>query len=173
MKKILLALMVAFSFNSVSFAQDFSFDELVKLRSGNVTAFETYVHDKGYKLGHVEYNTAGSVFENAAGNIISFSHDYDEGQYYHSHVCIKYETTNKEEYERLKKQIDGSLTYYRSRMRRYARQHYVEHIYTNDKVSVHLYDISYKGDDRPYYEIEVKSIYAGDRQHWRDYDYLD
>ncbi len=174
MKKILLAFLVAFSFSSIGFAQDFSLDELVKLRTGNFTGFETYVHDKGYKLAHLEYNNRASVFENAAGNIISFCHDYDEGQYYHSHISIKYETANKDEYERLKKQIDASMTYYRTRLRRYTRQHYLEHIYTNDNVVVHLFDITYKGDDTPYYQIEVKSIYSGaDRQHWRDYDYLD
>ena len=174
MKKILLALLVAFSFSSVSFAQDFSFDELVKLRDGNFPAFESYVHDKGYKLAHLEYSDRASVFQNAAHNVITYCHNYDDGYSYHNHISVKYETANKDEYERLKKQIEAGMTYYRTRLHRSTREHYMEHIYTNDKIIIHIYDISYRGDDTPYYEIEVTSVYAGtERAHWRDYDYLD
>ena len=173
MKKILLAILVFFSLSTISFGQDFSFDELVKLRSNNYPAFESYVHDKGYKMSHLEYNDRCTVFKNGS-DVISYCHNYDDGYTYHNHISVKYETTNKDEYERLKKQIEGSMTYYRTRLRRYAREHYMEHIYTNDAIVVHMYDISYRDDDKPYYEIEIMSIYAGvDHYHWRDYDYLD
>ncbi len=173
MKRILLAVLITFSFGSFSFAQDFSFDELVKLRTGNFPAFESYVHDKGYKMTHLEYNNRASVFRHGS-NVISYCHNYDDGYSYHNHVTVKFETSNKEEYERIKKQVEASMTYYRTALRRYTRKHYMEHIYNNENIVVHLYDISYRDDDKPYYQIEIMSIYAGvDHYHWRDYDYME
>ena len=173
MKKILLLVLVTFSFGSFGFAQEFSFDELVKLRSDNFPAFESYVHDKGYKLAHLEFNDRSTVFRNGS-DVISYCHTYDDGYAYHNHVSIKIETSNKEEYERIKKQCEAGMTYYRTALRRFTREQYMEHIYTNDKIIVHLYDISYRDDDKPYYEIEIRSVYAGaDHYHWRDYDYMD
>ena len=84
------------------------------------------------------------------------------------------ETDSKEEFERIKKQCEAGMTYYRTALRRFTREQYMEHIYTNDKIIVHLYDISFRDDDKPYYEIEIRSVYAGaDHYHWRDYDYMD
>jgi hypothetical protein len=53
------------------------------------------------------------------------------------------------------------MDYYKTKSRRFTNEHYVEHIYVNDEMSVHLYDIAYRNDDQPYYEIEVFSIYSG------------
>ena len=172
MKKLLLAVLITFSFSS--YGQDFSFDELVKLRSDAYPAFESYVHDKGYNMSHLEYNDRCTVFKNA-NNVISYCHYYDDGFSFHNHISIKYETASKDEYEKLKKQVESSMTYYSTRLRRYTRMHYMEHIYTNDAIVVRLYDISYRDDDKPYYEIDVSSVYAAglDRDHWRDYDYRD
>ena len=173
MKKILLAVLITFSFGSFSFAQDFSFDELVKLRSNNYPAFESYVHDKGYSISHVEYNERCTVFRNA-NNVISYCRYYDDGFSYHKHISVKYETSNKDEYEKLKKQVESGMTYYTTRLRRFTRMHYMEHIYTNDALVVRLYDISYRDDDKPYYEIEISSIYSGvDRYHWGGSDFRD
>ena len=173
MKKILLAVLITFSFGSFSFAQDFSFDELVKLRSNNYPAFESYVHDKGYSISHVEYNERCTVFRNA-NNVISYCRYYDDGFSYHKHISVKYETSNKDEYEKLKKQVESGMTYYTTRLRRFTRMHYMEHIYTNDALVVRLYDISYRDDDKPYYEIEISSIYSGvDRYHWCGSDFRD
>jgi hypothetical protein len=52
------------------------------------------------------------------------------------------------------------MEYYKTKLRRFSSQHYLEHIYVNDNISVHLYDISYRDDSRPYYEIEIYSVYA-------------
>jgi len=173
MKKILLAILISFNFCSLSFGQDFSFDELVKLRSNTYPAFETYVHDKGYKLSHLEYNDACTVFRSAS-NVISYCHYYDDGFSYHNHVSVKFETASREEYEKLKKQVEANMQYYSTRLRRFSREHYMEHIYVNDNIVVHMYDITYRDDDKPYYEIEIFSVYAGvDRCHYRDHDYRD
>ncbi len=159
MKKTILFLLISFSFCTLSFGQDFSFDELVKLRSYTYPAFETYVHEKGYKLNHLEYNERCTVFRNGK-SVISYCHYYDDGYSYHNHVAIKFETSSKEEYEKLKQQVASTMQYYKTKLRRFSSQHYLEHIYVNDNISVHLYDISYRDDVRPYYEIEVYSVYA-------------
>ena len=174
MKKLLLAVLISFGFSSLSFGQDFSFDELVKLRSNDYPAFESYVHDKGYTMSHVEYSEKSTVFSNSNHNVITYSHNYDDGFSYHKHISIKYETPNKDEYEKLKKQVESSMTYYSTRLHRYTRMHYMEHIYTNDALVVRLYDISYRDDDKPYYEIEISSIYSGvDRYHWGGSEFHD
>lgn len=160
MKKIVLLVLISFGFCSVSFGQDFSFDELAKLRSYSYPKFETYVHDKGYLLNHLENNENCTVFRNGS-NVISYCKFYDDGFSYHNHVAIKFETSDKDEYEKIKAQIVASMDYYRTKMKRYKSQHYLEHIYVNDVMSVHMYDISYRNDDRPYYEIEIFSVYSG------------
>jgi hypothetical protein len=113
------------------------------------------------------------VFRNGS-NVISYCHNYDDGFSYHKHVSVKYETTNKDEYEKLKKQVEATTTYYTTRLRRFTRMHYMEHIYTNDALVIRFYDISYRDDDKPYYEIEVSSIYSGvDHYHWGGSDFRD
>ena len=159
MKKVLLFLLVSFSYCSYSFGQGFSFDELVKLRSYTYPNFETYVHDKGYEMDHLEYGERCTIFRKEH-DVISYCHYYDDGYSYHNHVAIKFETSDKAVYEKLKSQVTGQLQYYKTKMRRFSNQHYLEHIYVNDAISVHLYDISYRDDDKPYYEIEIFSIYA-------------
>ncbi len=160
MKKAILLILVTFSFCSLTFGQDFSFDDLAKLRSFSYPKFETYVHDKGYILNHLEYNENCTVFRNGS-NVISYCKFYDDGFSYHNHVAIKFETSDREEYEKIKKQVVASMDYYRTKLKRYTNQHYLEHIYVNDVMSVHMYDISYRNDDQPYYEIEIFSIYSG------------
>ncbi len=160
MKKLVLFFLISFSFCSFSFAQDFSFDELAKLRSYHYPKFESYVHDKGYELNHLEYNDNCTVFRKGS-NVISYCNKYDDGFSYHKHVSIKFETADKAQYEKIKKEVVGSMDYYKTKMRRYTNQHYLEHIYVNDVMSVHLYDIAYRNDDQPYYEIEIFSIYSG------------
>ena len=39
--------------------------------------------------------------------------------------------------------------------------HYTEYIYANDAIVARLYDIAYRNDDKPYYEVVIASIYAG------------
>ena len=159
MKSISLLFLFALGFCSVSFGQDFSFDELSKLRKNDFPAFESKVHEKGYELDHLEYNERCSVYRKAA-NVISFCHYYDDGFSYHSHVAIKFETPDKTTYEKLKASVVAGMTYYKTRLVRKAHQHYMEHIYVNDAISVHLYDITFDDDENPYFEIEIKSIYA-------------
>lgn len=159
MKKLLLVILVAVSSFTFSFGQEFSLDELVKLRTLPYPEFESYVHDKGYTLSHLEYNERCTVFRNGS-NVISYCHYYDDGYSYHNHVAIKFETTNKDVYEKLKRQVEGSMTYHRTKLRRYTNQHYLEHVYVNEAVSCHMYDIAYRDDPNPYYEIELYSIYS-------------
>jgi len=158
MKKILLVVLVSF-FGTISFGQDFSFDELVKLRTLPYPTFETYVHDKGYTLSHLENSERCTVFRNG-NNVISYCHYYDNGYSYHNHVAVKFETSDKEAYEKLKHQVEASMTYHKTKLRRYTSQHYLEHVYVNEAVSCHMYDIAYRDDPNPYYEIELYSIYS-------------
>ena len=160
MKKLILLVLIAFSFGTLSFGQDFSFDELAKLRSYQYPKFESYVHDKGYVLNHLEYTDNCTVFRNGS-NVISYCKFYDDGFSYHSHVSIKFETADKEQYEKIKKQVVSTMDYYKTKMRRRTNEHYLEHIYVNDVMSVHMYDIAYRNDENPYYEIEIFSIYSG------------
>lgn len=160
MKKLVLFLLISFSFCSLSFGQDFSFDELAKLRSFHYPKFESYVHDKGYTLNHLEYNDNCTVFRKGS-SVISYCKSYDDGFSYHSHVSIKLETADKEQYEKIKKQVVASMDYVKTKMRRKKDIHYLEHVYVNDVMSVHMYDIAYRNDENPYYEIEVFSIYSG------------
>jgi hypothetical protein len=160
MKKLVLFLLTTLGFYSLGFAQDFSFDELAKLRTYTYPKFESYVHDKGYTLDHLEYNEFSTVFRNGS-NVISYCKVYDDGFSYHNHISIKFETTDGAEYEKIKKEVESSMDYYKTKMRRFSHEHYLEHIYVNDIMSVHMYDITYRGDENPYYEIEIFSIYSG------------
>ncbi len=159
MKSIAFLFLFAFGFSLVSSGQDFSFDELAKLRKKDFPAFETKAHEKGYELDHLEYNERCTIYRKGT-DVLSYCHYYDDGFSYHSHIAIKFETANKEAYEKIKAQVVAGMTYYKTRLVRRAHKHYMEHIYVNDDISVHLYDISFEGDDNPYFEIEVKSIYA-------------
>src|ERR1039458_8821229 len=132
MKKIVFLFLLSFSFCSFTNGQDFSFDELAKLRKTEFPVFETKVHEKGYEMEHLEYNEKCTVYRKA-GNVISYCHYYDDGYSYHRHIAIKYETSDKEAYEKLKQSVVAGLTYYKTRLIRKAHQHYMEHIYVNDR----------------------------------------
>jgi hypothetical protein len=160
MKKIAFLFILTICCCSFSYGQDFSFEELSKLRKGDFPAFESKVHEKGYELDHLEYNERCSIYRKG-NNVISYCHYYDDGNSYHSHVAIKFETSDKASYEKLKSQVVAGMTYYKTKLRRKTHQHYMEHIYVNDAISVHLYDIAFDDDNKPYFEIELKSIYAG------------
>ena len=159
MKSIAILFLFAFGFSLVTSAQDFSFDELAKLRKNDFPAFETKAHEKGYELDHLEYNERCTIYRKGT-DVLSYCHYYDDGFSYHSHIAIKFETANKEAYEKIKADVVSKMTYYKTRLVRKAHKHYMEHIYVNDDISVHLYDISFEDDDNPYFEIEIKSIYA-------------
>lgn len=160
MKKIVLLVLISFSCISLGFGQGFSFDELAKLRTFTYPKFESYVHDKGYELDHLEYSSNCTVFRNGS-NVISYCKTYDDGFSYHNHVSIKFETSDPDQYEKVKKDVAASMDYVKTKMRRYTHEHYLEHIYVNDVMSVHMYDISYRNDEKAYYEIEIFSIYSG------------
>jgi len=159
MKNIAFLFLISLGFCSITRGQDFSLDELSKMRSLNFPEFESKAHDKGYEMDHLEYNEKCSVFRKG-DNVLSYCHYVDNGYSYHTHVAIKLETPDKEIYEKLKADAEGSMTYYKTRLRRYAHEHYMEHVYVNDAITVHLYDITFDDADKPYYEIEVRSIYA-------------
>lgn len=160
MKKTILAILLLIGLGNIGFAQDFTFDELVKLRSEKFPSFETYVHDRGYNLDHLESGTRCTVFRNE-DDVISYCNFYDNGYSYRSHVGIKFETGSREMYEKIKRSVESSLKYHKTNLRRYRHHHYIEHIYANDDIVVHLYDISYDNDNKPYYQIEIYSIYSG------------
>ena len=151
MKNLLITVLITFGFGSFCTAQDFSFDELVHLRSGGYHAFSSYVHDKGYEPAKEESTELSLVFRNDK-NVVSFTHrNYGDGLAYHSHPSVTYETPNKQDYEILKKQIESELKYYSTGQHKNRKMHYTEYIYANDVVVARLYDIAYRNDDKPYY----------------------
>lgn len=160
MKKIVTLFLAAICYGTVCLAQDFSFEELTKLRSFSYPKFESYVHDKGYELSHLENCENCSVFRNGT-SVISYCILYDDGFSYHNHVAVKYETADKDAYEKVKKSVVNTMEYYKTKLRRFTNQHYMEHYYVSDALSVHLFDISYRDDDKPYYEVDVYSVYSG------------
>lgn len=160
MRKIAFLFILSLSFCSFTYGQDFSLDELLKLRKNDFSAFETKAQEKGYEMDHVERHERCTIFRKG-DNALSFCHYLDDGFSYHTHIAIKFETKDKASYEKIKAQVVAGMTYYKTRLRHYTHQHYMEHIYVNDAVSVHLYDITFDDDDKPYYEIEIRSIYAG------------
>jgi hypothetical protein len=167
MKKLLLLAFVSFSFGSISSAQDFSFDDLAKLRKNTLTQFESAVHDKGYKLNHLEENSNCMVFRKGS-NVISLCEHLTAGGHSHcNYMAVKFETCDRDQYDKLKKQIESNMKYYTTRSRRFRTQHYVDHVYINDDLVVHMYNIAYRDDEKPYYEIEMYSI-LGDRHHYVD-----
>jgi hypothetical protein len=158
MKKLALLLFISFSFCSITRAQDFTFEELTKLRKMTFNKFESAVHDKGYGLNHLEDERDGcTVFRNGC-NVISYCHYCNDGHGYRNHVAVKFETASSEVYEKVKRGIEANMKYYKTQKKRYKSQHYVEHVYISDDLVVHIYDIAYRDDPRPYYEIEVFSV---------------
>ncbi len=161
MKKLLIAIFIFFSCNTFCTAQDFSFDELVNLRTIGYKAFGSYAQGKGYNKSTAEHDQVTLVFRNGK-NVISYSHrNYGDGLTYRRHPSVTYETPNKADFEILKKQIEASLKYYSTKQHKNKRMHYTEYIYANDTIVARLYDISYRDDDKPYYQVVVASIYAG------------
>ena len=159
MKKLLAAVIIFFSCTTFCLAQDFSFDELVNLRTGGYHAFGAYVHDKGYS--DAEHNQTTLVFRNGK-NVISYSHrNYGDGLTYHRHPSVTYETPNKADFEILKKQIEASLKYYSTTQHKNKRMHYTEYIYANEQIVARLYAITFRNDSKPYYQATIASIYAG------------
>lgn len=159
MKNTFLLLLLTFAFASICRAQDFTLDELSQFRSMKFPDFEAKMHEKGYELDHLEKNETSSIFRKG-NNVVSYCHIRDNGYSYHTHVAIKFETTEKEQYEKLKSEVKAGMQYYKTRLRRAPHQHYMEHVYTNDAITAHLFDISFDDAEAPYYEIEVRSIYA-------------
>lgn len=160
MKKLLFLAFFSLCFCSIGFAQDFSLDELLRARKDNYPTFESTVHGKGYTLNHLESTERSSVFRNGT-NVITYNTYYDNNSIrYKRYVAIKFETQNLQAYEALKRQVEASAKYSRTKMRRTSRKEYLEHVYRNDEVSIHLFDISYDDDSKPYYMIEIYSIYS-------------
>ena len=159
MKNIAFLFLLSLGFCSFAIGQEFSLDELSKLRGNTFPDFESKVHEKGYEMDHLEHNEKCTVFRKGT-NVLSYCHYVDNGYSYHTHVAIKLETEDKELYEKIKAEVVAGMTYYKTRLRRYTHQHFMEHIYENDAITVHLYDIAFDDSNKPYYEIEVRSIYA-------------
>ena len=161
MKKLFVAVFVFFSCFAFCSAQDFSFDELVNLRTTGYHAFGSYVHDKGYNQADADHDQTTLVLRNGK-NVISYSHrNYGDGLTYHRHPSVIYETPNKADFEILKKQIEAGLKYYSIKQHKNKRMHYTEYIYGNDTIVARLYDIKYRDDSKPYYQVVAASIYAG------------
>lgn len=160
MKKLLFLAFFSLCFVSLSMAQDFSLDELMRSRTENYPTFESLVHGKGYTLNHLESTERSSVFKNGT-NVITYNTYYDDKSIrYKRYVAIKFETQNLETYERLKRQVEAGAKYSKTKLRRTSTKEYLEHLYRNEQVSIHLFDISYKDDSKPYYMIEIYSLYS-------------
>lgn len=141
-------------------AQDFSLDELMKSRTDTYPTFESLVHGKGYTLNHLESTERSSVFKNGT-NVITYNTYYDNSSIrYKRYVAIKFETQSLDTYEKLKHQVEAGSKYSKTMLRRTSQKEYLEHLYRNDEVSIHLFDISYKDDSKPYYMIEIYSLYS-------------
>ncbi len=159
MKKLIFLAFFSLYFCSLSFGQEFSFDELLNARKASYPAFESLVHSKGYILSHLESNERCTVFTNG-DNVISYYTYYDGYNLkFKDRVAIKFETRSLDFYEHLKKQTEGGAKYSRTKLRRYTNKEYLEHLYRTEDASVHLFDITYKNDRKPYYMIEIYSIY--------------
>ena len=109
-------------------------------------------------LNHLESTERSSVFKNGT-NVITYNTFYDNASIrYKRYVAIKFETQSLETYESLKRQVEASAKYSKTRMRRTSQKEYLEHLYRNEEVSIHLFDISYKDDSKPYYMIEIYAL---------------
>ena len=158
MKKLLFLAFFSLCFCTLSMAQGFSLDELLQSRKSNYPTFESLVHGKGYVLNHLESTERSSVFKNGT-NVITYNTFYDNASIrYKRYVAIKFETQSLETYESLKRQVEASAKYSKTRMRRTPQKEYLEHLYRNEEVSIHLFDISYKDDSKPYYMIEIYAL---------------
>jgi hypothetical protein len=160
MKKLVLLFLAVFCFRALSFGQDFTFEELTKLRSYSYPKFESAVHEKGYEMAHLDNCDNCTVFRNGT-SVISYCILYDDGFSWHNHVAVKYETASREAYEKVKKSVSSSMDYYKTKLRRRTEEHSMDHMYVNDALSVHLIDMAFRDDDKAYYEVDVYSLYSG------------
>ena len=165
MKKSLPLLLLTLCCSAPIFGQEFSFRDLTKLRTMPYPAFEAQVQQKGYKQSDVENNGNCAVFKNGR-DVISYCLPSSDSVDLHGlaierHPFIRLETADKSEYDRLKNDITATMNYYDTHSFKQRKDHYVEHIYLSDLLSVHLYNIAYHNDENPCYEIDVYSIYSG------------
>lgn len=159
MKKLLFLAFFSLCY-TFSFAQGFTLDELLKARKDNYPTFESMAHGKGYTLNHLESTERSSVFKNGT-SVITYNTYYDNNSIrYKRYVAIKFETQDLATYESLKRQVEANAKYSKTKLRRTSHKEYLEHLYRNDEVSIHLFDISYNDDSKPYYMIEIYSIYS-------------
>jgi hypothetical protein len=160
MKKLTLIFIAFLGFCTVSFGQDFSFDDLLRLRSSPFPSFETAVHDKGYNIDRLDNENNCVVFRKR-NQQISRCQAMDKDMSSHCHASVKYTINSREEYERIKSEVEAKTTYIKTKMKECSSLQYVVNIYSNDQVVVHLYDIACGYNCQPYYKIEIFSIYSG------------
>lgn len=160
MKKLALLFIAAFGISFSGFAQDINFDDLVRLRASTFPAFETYAHDKGYKMDHVGWNYNCATFRKGT-SMISYCEMLNKGMKSHCLPSVRYETSSRTEYEKIKAGVEARTKYVKTKMHRSDNENYMEHIYSSDEVTVYMYDIAHDYCCKPRYVIEIYSIYSG------------
>lgn len=160
MKKLALLFLASLGLCFSGYAQDINFDDLVRMRANTFPAFETYAHDKGYKMDHLDWDYSCVTFSKGSSRM-SYCEMLNKGMHSHCLPSVKYTTSSLTEYEKIKAGVEAKTKYLKTKMHRYADEQYMEHIYSNDEVTVHMYDIAHGYCCKPRYVIEIYSIYSG------------
>ncbi len=132
----LLFLFSGLFFSPSAHAQDFSFNELIKLRTTSLTEFETEVMAKGYDLADVSKENDQVVAFKKGTNRISYSlirNPHAEGW----DTVITYKTYSNDEYNAVKKQktddpIHPDIIHF------FNDGMYITHVYVDGRMCVHF-----------------------------------
>ena len=151
MRKISL-LIALFIFCSGSFihAQDFTVNEMMKLRTGSLSNFEDVVMAKGYELNDIDKEYDHYVTFKKGHNTISYGYVKDD---YLNEVdtVIIYLTTNENDYNALKTSMPENPSHPNT-THFFKNETHILHVNAGNGLVVHFFT---KYNERPLYEVEV------------------
>jgi hypothetical protein len=149
-KRSLLLVLFCFLFGVSANAQEFTVSELIKMRSGTMSDFETAVMKKGYDLYDVTKDYDEYVTFKKGNNEITYgrvknphSDDVD--------IFIIYDVLTDDEFSALKGQVKENPAHL-NETHFFSDGRYIMHVYAEDGVSLHFY-MKHRG--RAIYEVEV------------------
>ncbi|MCD6013689.1 MAG: hypothetical protein K0Q79_3551 [Flavipsychrobacter sp.] len=117
-------------------AQDFSIDELVQLRAGNLSVFETAVMAKGYEIADVSSGYDRYVTFRKEDDIIAFGYIRNAHSQATDTVVI-YRTRDLDGYKKLQAQ-KKETTEHPDIMHFIAGESHIRHAYIDGKVCLHF-----------------------------------
>jgi hypothetical protein len=165
-KTALLFLMLGLGFSFSTLAQDFTFDELLKLKTSNLSDFEDYVHAKGFTFINLNTGYENCVSFRKGDETITYC-GKEEGKKESVAGNLIYDVTIKEKYETLAAQVkklsvkesevhlrDGEPDIIHTNVEGGFIVHMARH--NNYKTHSHVYELELFSEETDEYQIHTR-----------------